>query len=135
MVEDVSVCLHVGAVFDVDGEAISDPDQGLVDRRGCVATAFDGDLVPDAQLALLDPGYLVSRGVLQHKGLPEAKRLAVDLVPALALVVLDPEVIADRKQPFAHEKPLALALIVISPQETDARTVRRLGRRAITPMG
>jgi hypothetical protein len=61
VIEDVSKCLHVGAVFDVYG-----------------------DLVPDAQFALRDPGYLASRGVLSHKALPEAKRLAVDLVPRSA---------------------------------------------------
>jgi hypothetical protein len=45
------------------------PTSALVDGRGGVAVALDGDLVADAELALLDPGYLVSRGVLENEGL------------------------------------------------------------------
>src|SRR4051795_12636473 len=61
VVDDVSVRLHVGAVLDVDSEAGADPDQRLVDGRCGVAVALDRHLVADAELALLDPGYLVSR--------------------------------------------------------------------------
>jgi hypothetical protein len=52
-------------VLDVDGEAISNPDQRLVDGSGGVALALNGDLVADAELALLNPGYLVSGSVLE----------------------------------------------------------------------
>jgi hypothetical protein len=84
-------------LFDVNGEAISDPRQRLVDGCSCVTSAFDDDLVADAQLALLDPGYLVARGILEHERLLQAKRLAVDPVSPFPLVVLDPEVVADRQ--------------------------------------
>jgi hypothetical protein len=40
-----------------------------------------------------------------------AERLAIDLVGPLASVVLNPEVISDRQQLLAHQKPLALGLI------------------------
>ena len=106
-----------------DDEAIADSDQRLVDGRGGVASALDGDLVADAQLALLDPRDLVARGVLEDEGLPEANRLAVDLVGPLALLVLDPEVIADRQQLLAHEKPLASGSIPPIPQEWHVPTI------------
>jgi len=54
VVDDVPVCLHVVAVLDVDGEPVADPDERLVDGRDGVAVALDGDLVADAELALLD---------------------------------------------------------------------------------
>ena len=107
--------LHVGAVLDVDREAIPDPDERLVDGGGCVASALDRDLVADAELALLDPGQLVARGVLEDEGLSNAQRLAVDLVDPLAPIVLDPEVVADRQQLLAHEKPLAVGLVGATP--------------------
>jgi hypothetical protein len=43
VIGDVSVGLHIGAVFDVNGKAISDPDQRLVAGRICVSSAFDDD--------------------------------------------------------------------------------------------
>jgi hypothetical protein len=33
VVDDVAVSVEVRAVFDVDVEAVTDPDQGLVERR------------------------------------------------------------------------------------------------------
>ena len=129
VVDDVAVRLHVVAVLDVDGEAVADPDQRLVDGRGGVASALDGDLVADGQLALLDPRDLVARGVLEHEGLAQAKGLAVDLVGPLALLVLDPEVVADRQQLLAHEKPLADLLVAAIAQEAH-RPTRRPARGA-----
>jgi hypothetical protein len=123
VVDDVAVRFHVGAVLDVDSEAISDPDQRLVDGRGGVASALDGDLVADAELALLDPGNLASGAIFENEGLSQANRLAVDLVSPFAAVVLDPEVIADRQQLLAHEKPLAPGRILPMPMETHLPTV------------
>src|SRR3954465_8208407 len=80
-----------GAVRDIDGEAIWDPDQRLVDGRGGVASALDGHLVVDGALALLDPGALFARAVLENERIPQAQRVAVDLVGPFAPVVLDPE--------------------------------------------
>jgi hypothetical protein len=61
------VRLHVGAVLDVDGEASPDPYQRLVDGRCGVAVALDRDLVADAELALLDLGYLISEAFSRTK--------------------------------------------------------------------
>src|SRR5215211_3704124 len=115
VVADAPVRLHIGAVLDVDREAISDPHQRLVDGRGGVALALDRDLVADAELALLDPGNLVPRRVLEDKGLSDAKRLAVDLEGPFTQPVLNPVVVADRQQLLAHLKPLAIGLVA-APQ-------------------
>src|SRR5690348_9229180 len=45
VIDHVAVCLHVGAVFDVDRESVADPDERLVDGRGGVAITLDDDLV------------------------------------------------------------------------------------------
>ena len=50
--------------------------------------------------------------ILEHEGLAQADRLAVDLEHPLALVVLDPEVVTDGEQLLAHEKALASGLVV-----------------------
>jgi hypothetical protein len=76
------VRLHVGAVFEVDDEAIADPNERLVDRRVRVSVALDRDLVADGELALLDPGDFVACRVLQYEGLSDAQGLPVDLVDA-----------------------------------------------------
>src|SRR5215207_159894 len=115
VVADAPVRLHIGAVLDVDREAISDPHQRLVDGRGGVALALDRDLVADAELALLDPGNLLPRRVLEDEGLSDSKRLAVDLEGPFTLTVLDPVVVADREQLLAHLKPLAIGLVA-APQ-------------------
>src|SRR3954447_15447169 len=94
MIDDVPMRLHVVAVLDVDRVAVSNADQRLVHGRGGVAAALDRDLVANAELALLDAGQFRSRGVFEHEGLAQANRLSVDLVGALAPVVLDPEVVA-----------------------------------------
>ena len=98
-------------MLDVDGEAIPDPDQRLVNGGGGVASALDGDLVADGQLALLDPRDLAAGGILEDEGLAQADRLAVDLVGPVALLVLDPEVVADGEELLAHEEALARALV------------------------
>ena len=102
-------------VLDVDREAIADTDQRLVDRRDLVAAALDRDLVANAELALLNPDQLLPRGTLDHEGLSYAKRLAVDLVGAFALVVLDPVVVADREQLLAHLEALTVGLVAAIP--------------------
>jgi hypothetical protein len=86
-------------------------------------------------LAFLDPGHLVSRGVLENEGLPYAQRLAVDPIGAVALVVLDPEVIADGQQPRSHEKPLAVGRVVATSQKTHVPIVWRRPGRRITRSG
>ena len=48
----------------------------------------------------------------------QAQRLAVDLVDALALVVLDPEVVADRQQLLPHHEPLPAGCLIASSQES-----------------
>src|SRR5215216_3459030 len=122
VVADAPVRRHIGAVLDVHREAISDPHQRLVDGRGGVALALDRDLVADAELALLDPGNLVPRRVLEDKGLSDAKRLAVDLEGPFTQPVLNPVVVADRQQLLAHLKPLAIGLVA-APQQTHRPTV------------
>src|SRR3954470_15417204 len=134
VVDDVAVGLHVVAVLDVDGEAVADPDQRLVHGGGGLAVALDGDLVADAQLALLDPRGLLARAVFEHEGLPGAKRLAVDLVGALSLAILDPEVVADRQQPFAHHEALAVRPVV-PPQKTHVPTLMRAASHRIPRIG
>src|SRR4051812_13999497 len=68
VVEHPPMGLHVGAVFDVDREPVSEADQRLVHRRGVMAVPFDRDLVAKAQLALLDPGDFAAGAVLEHEG-------------------------------------------------------------------
>src|SRR5262249_15520409 len=67
--------------------------------------------VAHAQLALLDRVELLARRGLEHECLADAERLAVDLERALALL-LDPEVVADREDLFAHrvKRPLRTAI-------------------------
>ena len=94
-----------------------------MDGRDLVAVLLDCDLVADAELALLDPGDLVSRGILEQEGLPYANRFAVRLVGAFASVVLYPIVVADREQLLAHLKPLAIGLVAALPEETHVPTI------------
>jgi hypothetical protein len=62
--------------------------------------------------------YTSRTAVFEHEGLPHSHRLAVDLVGPSALVVLDPEVIADGQQPLAHEEPLASGSVRPMPQKS-----------------
>jgi hypothetical protein len=53
----------------------------------------------------------------------------------LALVVLDPEVIADGQPLLAHRKPLGCGLVGAMAQETHIPTVGRLPSRRFTRTG
>ena len=64
-----------------------------MDGGQCPAVTFDLHRVARAELLLLDRRHLVAVTVLQDEGVTDPQRLAVDLVNAIALVVLDPGVI------------------------------------------
>ena len=54
------------------------------------------------QLLLLDREQLVAGGILEDERRADAQRLPVDLERALAVLVFDPEVVADREEFLAH---------------------------------
>ena len=76
--------------------------QRLLDRRHGLAAALDLHRVADVEKLLLNLVELGSGGILEHERVPEAQDLAVDLERALARVVLDPVVVADREHLLAH---------------------------------
>ncbi len=71
-------------------------------------------IVSRAELLLLDRRYLVAVTVLEDEGVADPQGLAVDLVDALALVVLDPRVIADRNELLLDlEAPTARSIVAV----------------------
>ena len=70
-----------------------DSDERLVDGGQCPAVTFDLHRVARGELPVLDRRHLVAVTVLQDEGVTDPQCLAVDLVNAIALVVLDPGVI------------------------------------------
>src|SRR5205085_2054807 len=105
------------ADVDVDREPLAQRrDQRLLDGRDSLAAALDLHRVSNAQHLLLDPEQLRSGGILEHERLPHPQCLAVHLERALAFLVLDPEVVADREHPFAHPVPRP-ALVTPAPEQ------------------
>src|SRR5262249_12627698 len=74
-----------------------------LDRRQRLAVgALDLHGVAHAHHLLLDLGELLPLRALKDQRLPDAQGFAIDLVDALATVILDPKVVADRDQLLAH---------------------------------
>src|SRR5574340_364020 len=71
------------------------------DRRHRPPVVLDLHLVAHAQLLFLDGEQLLAGRALEHEGVAHPERLAVDLEHLLT-VLLDPEVVADRKHLLAH---------------------------------
>jgi hypothetical protein len=69
----------------------------LLDRRPDLAGALDVHGRPNGDELGFHGRLLGAVGVFQHKSLANPQDLAVNLVNVLAAVVLDPEVLADRK--------------------------------------
>jgi len=102
VVDEVALGVEIGPPFDLDREPIADADERFLDGGDRVAVTLDLHLVAHAQLALLKPGDLVAARVLEHERLANAKRLAIDVKGAPAILGLDPVVVADRKQILPH---------------------------------
>src|SRR5205807_8696033 len=80
-----------------------------VDPRARRGAAFHVDRVATRELLVLDLRQLLACGVLEDVDLVDAQRLAVDLVPALALVVLDPRIVAGRRELLLHLEAMEIA--------------------------
>src|SRR5207249_4470306 len=74
----------------------------------------DRHLVADAELPLLDLRDLAPARILEHEGLADPKRLAVDLEGAVAFLVLDPVVVADGQQLLSHAVAGTAGEVVLS---------------------
>jgi hypothetical protein len=64
--------------------------------------SFDLHAVFDAHHTLLDLAQLVAMGIFEDQGLAHAQSLAIHLVNFLPVLILDPEIIADRHHLLAH---------------------------------
>src|SRR3954454_7816173 len=123
VVEDVPVRLEILSILDLDLEPIPDADERLVDRRHRPPVALDRHRVAHVELALLDLRHLAPGAVLEHERLADAQRLPVDLVDPVAVLVLDPGVIPDRRELLPHLEAPDLRSVAAMPQESHARTL------------
>jgi hypothetical protein len=115
VVDDVALDVQVLAVLDLDDPSFAQwRDQGLLDDREPVPVwPFDLHAVLDVQHPFLDLDQLAPVHVLEHNGLADPQRLAVELVHALAALVFDLVVVADRDHALAHL--VARGLLVKAP--------------------
>ena len=98
MVENVTLGLQGAAAGHVDVEVLAqDVEERLLHDGHDLAVALDIHRLPQREHLFLHPRQLVSIRVLQGEGLRQDQHLAIDLVDVLAFRVLDPEVLADRK--------------------------------------
>src|SRR5690606_11606317 len=95
---------HVIRAGDIDRPTLSQRgDKRLLHQGDPVALrVLDLHAVLDAQHALLDLQQLIAVAILKYQRLANAQRLAVNLVHALAIPVLDPEIITDGGDLLAH---------------------------------
>ena len=104
MIEDIALDVQIGAIVDLDSEAIPEGrDQSLLDHRQPLAMwTFHLHTVLDPQHPLL---YLAQYGamtIFEEECFPHAQGLAIDFEGAFALRVFDPEVIADGEDFLTH---------------------------------
>ncbi len=90
-------------------------DQGCPDRSEIFAVRpFNLHAILDTQLAFLNLDEFVAAGVLKNHSVAHAYRFAIDLERLVAMLVLDPEIIADCGHFLAHL--IAIALTAWSPE-------------------
>ena len=106
--------LQILSAFDVDREAVADADQCLADRVVSLSIA-----ILSRMLSLRSWIFATSRpeGVLQQDRVAQPHSLAVNLVGAVSVLVLDPEVVADRDHLLAHVETASSWLVVSSSQQ------------------
>src|SRR5439155_7360339 len=104
VVDDIALDVQVRAVRHLDGPPVAQRgDQRLLYRRdGVPARVLDLHRVPYPGHALLDLQQLPAVAIFEDQRLADPQGLAVDLEDPLALVVLDPVVVADGHQLLAH---------------------------------
>src|ERR1700751_5799905 len=133
VIDDVPLRAELATALDLDRVPIAQRrDQRFLDRRHGVPVAFDLHRVADRELALLDLEDLFPRGRLEDEGLANPHRLAVDLENAIPAVGLDPVIVADREQLFAHAVARAGG-VGMAVQESHAVDVPRSPHRAHRP--
>lgn len=104
MVQNVAFHIQVRTAFDLNYPTVSNWGyQGFLDC-GEVFTLWSFNLhaVFNAQHTLLHLGKLIAVRVFEDQGLSHAQRLAVDFEYPLALLVLDPEIVAYGDHLLAH---------------------------------
>src|ERR1700739_1396637 len=104
VVHDVALDVQVRTAVDLDRPPLAERrDHGFLDKRHPVpAWVLDLHAVLDPEHPLLDLAQFTAVHVFEQEGLANSQCLAVELERTLSPVVLDNEVIADRKHALAH---------------------------------
>ena len=78
------------------------PNFRMEEENYSAVRALDLHALPDPQHLLLDLAPLDAVGVFEDEGVADPERFAVDFEGPLALLVLDPKIVADGHQPLLH---------------------------------